>query len=212
MRFPVSAIVLSLYAALAASSPIPEPDTSDIDLSKIYVEGIAHAGSGCPSESVAFTHNSDWTVFTLVFERFSVSIGPGIPSAQRSKNCIVEARLRYPPGYQYTIYQADFRDQATLDKGVNATHQVSFWFAGETPKATLKAQWIGPLSGSYDFHGILANEALAWSPCSASAALNISSEISLDNSMNSQGSGNNFEDGLDFPTRTICSIRWRKCL
>lgn len=139
MRFPVSAIVLSLYAALAASSPISEPDTSDIDLSKIYVEGIAHAGSGCPSASVALTHNSNWTVFALVFERFSVSIGPGIPSAQKSKNCIVEVRLRYPPGYQYTIYQADFRDQATLDKGVNATHKASFWFAGETPKATLKA-------------------------------------------------------------------------
>ena len=103
MRFPVPAIALGLYAALTASSPIPEPDASDIDWSKIYLEGITYAGSGCSSASVSSFHNSDWKSFALAFESSTWAIGPGNPSTPRSRNCIVQVRLRYPPGYQYTI-------------------------------------------------------------------------------------------------------------
>ena len=219
MRFPVPAIVLSLYAGLAASSPIPEPDTSDIDWSKIYIEGITYAGSGCPSASVSSFHNSDWKSFTLAFESSTWAIGPGNPSTPRSRICVVQVRLRYPPGYQYTIYKVDFTGQATLDKGVKLTHQVDYQFVGETPKVTLKAQLFGPFDGSYTLHDIpydiLGNEALVWSPCSDPRALNLNSQLFLDNSMNPQGSGSTAASGdvIVHLTKTlhVYGMRWSKC-
>ena len=106
--------------------------------------------------------------------------------------------------------------RATLDRGVKLTHQVDYQFIGETPKATLKAQLFGPFDGSYTLHtpyDILGDEALVWSPCSDPRALNLNSQLSLDNSMNPQGSGSTAASGdvIDHPAKTLYGIQWRKC-
>ena len=103
--------------------------------------------------------------------------------------------------------------QATLDKDVKLTHQVDYRFSSGTSKAILKAQLVGPFGGSYNLHDTLSTEALVWSPCSAPATLNLNSQLSLDNSMNPQGSGSTAAPGdvIDHPAKTLFGIQWRKC-
>ena len=215
MRFSVNAIVLSLFAALAAASPLPGPDTlpstTDIDLTKVYIEGITYAGSGCKAGSVAVSNSKDFTVFTLRFDSYVTSIGPGTQFTDRRKNCNLNVKLHYPKGYQYTLYQADYTGTANLEKGVSATQESQYWFARETPRATLRAKWSGPFSDNYNFRDTLVHDAWVWSPCGASTTLNINTQLNLDNTGYPQASGYIAPNGIDPNVKTLYGISWRKC-
>ena len=214
MRFSVPTIILSLCAALAPASPLPGPDTlpsaANIDLTKVYIEGMTYAGSGCKAGSVAISHRQDFSVFTLSFDDFVVSIGPGTPFHYRRKNCNLNVKLHYPPGYQYTLYQADYTDTANLEKGVSATQESQYWFSG-TPRATLRTKFNGPFSGSFRLGDTLVNDALVWSPCGASTTLTINTQLYLDNTGYPQTSGYIPTDDLDPEWKILYGISWKKC-
>ena len=213
MRFTVPAIILSLCVALAVPSPLPEPDTSDVDFSKIVLEGISYAGSGCTAGSVSFSPKPEWTIFSLGFGQFTVSIGPGIPTSEKRKNCNLNVKLRYPTGYQYAIYRIDFAGYAALDKDVKATHQVDYWFSGQAlKKATLKSEFLGSFRDSYNVRATLTPDNWVWSPCNDSTTLNLNTQVFLDNSLSPQGYGTTvatetFGDTL----KAVYGAQWRKC-
>jgi len=210
MKYSISALVLGFFAVLSAAAPTPDGD--DVDPSQVYIEGITYAGSGCKAGSVAISKANDWKTVTLSFDSYVASIGPGVGFSERRKNCNINVKLHYPNGYQYTLYQTDYKGYCEIEKGVNARQQSEYWFAGfMDKKATFKSYWQGKYSDGFSFRDTIANEACVWSPCGASTTLNIDTQLNLENGGDKKSSGFITTDVIDHKVKTIYGVRWRKC-
>jgi len=210
MRLSVAAAVLSFFAALAAASPVP--DNSGIDPTKVYIETVKYAGSGCKAGSVEISKSDDATVVSLLFDSYSATVGPDTDFSKSHKNCNLNIKIHYPSGFQYTLYQTDYTGFANLEKDVKASQQSAYWFAGfKENTATLKTQWVGPYKKNYSFRDSLIASAYCWSPCGASTTLNINTELDLDNSKNPKGKGFISTEVIDHKVKTLYGILWRRC-
>jgi hypothetical protein len=210
MRLSVPAFVLSLCAAFAVANPVP--GAPGLDTSKVYIEQISYAGSGCKADSVAISPSQDWTIVTLAFDNFIASIGPGIPFTEKRKNCNVNFKVHYPQGYSFTLFKTDYYGRVDLQDKVVGIRQSRYWFAGfGAGISPPPCKWVGKKAESYHCTDTYATEALVWSPCGASTTLNVNAEVSLNNDNNPKGSGLLTVDVIDQKVKTIYSVQWKKC-
>jgi hypothetical protein len=72
----------------------------------------------------------------LIFDSYVASMGKGIAITEARKNCQLNINLQYPGGFQYSIFSADYRGYAQLDKGVNGTQQSTYYFSGQTAQVS----------------------------------------------------------------------------
>jgi hypothetical protein len=77
--------------------------------------------------------------FTLIFDSYVASIGPGVAITETRKNCQLNLDLRYPGGFQYSILGTIFRGYVGIEKGVTATQSATYYFSGR----------VSPQSSSY---------------------------------------------------------------
>lgn len=70
--------------------------------------------------------------FTLIFDQYVASIGPGVPVTQNRKNCQLNINMQYPGGFQYSVLSTQYRGYVGLDPGVNALQSATFYFSGRT--------------------------------------------------------------------------------
>ncbi|PUU76911.1 hypothetical protein B9Z19DRAFT_1087407 [Tuber borchii] len=209
MKYSVSALVLGLFAGLSAAAPAPQD--APPDPSQVSIEGITYAGSGCKAGSVAISPSGDYQTFTLSFDSYVASIGPGVPFVQKRKNCNLNVNIHYPSGYQYTLYTIDYTGFADLHTGVSASQTSEYWFPGDQ-HATFQTNFNGPYTKTYSFTDTLASESLVWSPCGASTTLNINTQLLLTSS-DPQASGIITTDVVDIQAKPkhIYGIKWKKC-
>ena len=217
MRFLASAIVLSFFAVFAAASPVPQslnpqPLPPGFDPSKVGIEAVSYAGSGCKAGSVAISPSQDWTVVTLAFDSYIASIGPGIPFVERRKNCNINFRLHYPQGYSFALYKTDYIGRVDLQDRVNATQESNYWFAGHPPPPPepIYSRWTGPINENYHLTDTLVGSALVWSPCGASTTFNVNTQVYLDSSDPTK-SGFITTDVIDNKVKTLLGIQWQQC-
>ncbi|PUU75415.1 hypothetical protein B9Z19DRAFT_1031037 [Tuber borchii] len=211
MKYSVSALVLGLFACLSAAAPTPDDKP---DPSQVSIEGITYAGTGCKAGSVAISLAGDYQTFTLSFDSYVASIGPGVPFVEKYKNCNLNVNIHYPPGYQYTLYTTDYTGFADLQGGVSASQTSRYWFAGFPPGVTLGTSFTGPYTKTYSFTDTLASESFVWSPCGASTTLNINTQLLLTSS-DPKASGIITTDVVDLKAKPkqayTYGIRWQKC-
>lgn len=124
-----SSSILAL-AALAASNPLPVPQDGPSG-HEIEIAGVTYGGTGCPDGTVQGLLTDDKTTLTLSFDAYTVQSGPAIPATDRRKFCQLQLKLRYPSGFQYSIFGADYRGYASLEKGVTGTTQSTYYFSGQ---------------------------------------------------------------------------------
>jgi hypothetical protein len=139
------AVIASPMGASATSSAIlPNP-------SQVYINGITYGGTGCPQGTLSSFISADRQTFvkfrtftaiiadlfvsyrfTLIFDEYVASIGPGVPITENRKNCQLDIDLQYPSGFQYSVFNADYRGYAALDANVTGTQQSTYYFSGRT--------------------------------------------------------------------------------
>lgn len=73
---------------------------------------------------------------TLIFDQYVASQGKGISVTESRKNCQLNIALLYPSGFQYSVFSADYRGYAALDKGVNGTQKSTYYFSGQTAQVS----------------------------------------------------------------------------
>jgi len=206
MKFlALSAAAVALFATNAVAIPTPE-----LDLSQVYFESIDYGGTGCPGGSAAASLSTDRKTFTLIFDSYVARVGPGIDAEDR-KNCQINIHLYYPHGIQYSLFSADYRGYVKLDKGVTGTQKATYYFAGNTAQHSSETNWDGPISKDYLIHDETDFKSTMWSPCGDVRALNINSQIRLDNSENTDGSGYLTTDSTDGKVSFILGLRWQPC-
>ncbi|KAH8589932.1 secreted protein, partial [Bisporella sp. PMI_857] len=176
----------------------------------IYINKFTYAGSGCPAGSVANSTDASKQVLTLLFDQYVASIGPGTKVADRRKNCAVSLDIHYPQGYQYSIFSADYRGYADLDKGVTGEQQSTYYFSGQQQQFKAKTTWKGEYRADYLLTDKYAIESVVWSPCGANLPLNINTEVRLSSQKPNQA-GLLTNDSQDFKVTKKYRVQWRKC-
>lgn len=77
---------------------------------------------------------------TLIFDSYVASQGKGVLVTENRKNCQLNIDLLYPPGFQYSVFSADYRGYAALDKGVTGTQKSTYYFSGQTAQVSHAVQ------------------------------------------------------------------------
>jgi hypothetical protein len=95
--------------------------------------------------------------FTLIFDDYVASIGPGVAITESRKNCQLDIDLQYPSGFQYSVFNADYRGYAALDANVTGTQQSTYYFSGRMYFPMPDWATAASMSCSTVLLGILAN-------------------------------------------------------
>ena len=178
MKYSISAIVLGFFAAFNAAAPTPDDKP---DPGQVTITGVIYVGFGCPAGKAAVSHSPDLSTVTIIFDEYKASIGPGNRFADQAKNCNLNFKVNYPPGYQYTIYKSAFTGYGLLEKGVTLKQMSSYWFASfVNDKPTFQSTLVGPYNSDYTLTDTL--QYTVWSPYGASTTLSINTQLVLTSS------------------------------
>ncbi len=210
MRFIKHAVVVGLFgvmmsnnSALAQTSPDP---------SQVYIQRLTYAGAGCASGTVAHNVASDAKAFTLLFSDFIAEAGPNVPLGKNKSACRVTVDLRFPNGWSYSVFTVDYRGFMSLDANVSTTQKSSYYFQAASGSArTFSTTKWGPLDQDYHLRDSIVVSDLNWSPCGRTRAMNIDTEISVNNTRAPQSSGLITIDSIDGQLAQTYGIIWQRC-
>ncbi len=176
----------------------------------VRIRSISYAGSGCPAGTVSQNVAQDLKAFTLLFDSYIAEVGPGVQLNQSRKNCQIAVDLHFPQGWSYSILDVDYRGYASLEAGVTGTQQSAYYFQGSAATATLRSNFRGPTQQDYQIRDSLGLAAVVWSPCGATRALNINTQVRLTSS-NRFARGLMTTDSIDGELTHVYGVRWRRC-
>jgi Domain of unknown function (DUF4360) len=194
-----------LFAGSLSAQTAPDP-------SQVFIQRLTYAGPGCPTGSVAHNMARDAKAFTLIFSDFSAQVGPGIPLGKAKNSCRVTLDMRFPNGWSYSVFSVDYRGYMALDANVKGLQKSTYYFQATPGLArTMNSTFWGPSFRDYQVRDALPLSDVNWSPCGRTRAMNIDTEISVDNALNLSNSGELTIDSMDGEVRHIYGIQWQRC-
>ncbi|RDL34411.1 Uncharacterized protein BP5553_07539 [Venustampulla echinocandica] len=203
------ALAATAYALPATSAPAVTPDPSQVSIA-----GITYGGTGCPQGSVGSYISGDRQTFTLIFDRYVASLGPGVAITENRKNCQLNINLKYPGGFQYSVFNTVYRGYIGIDAGVSGVQSTTFYFSGGTyptsSQTTTSTTFKGPLDGNYEVSDNADLTSTVWSPCGASVGLNLNSQVRLTSSSGT-ATGQITSDSIDGHLTFVVGVKWQKC-
>ncbi|KAK0669877.1 hypothetical protein QBC41DRAFT_364479 [Cercophora samala] len=172
--------ILPLVAGLATASPVLVDPLADTPSGhEVTIVGLAFAGSGCPAGTVSGQLSSDLTTITLLYANFVAQAGQGISASNYRKNCQLNVKIKYPQGYQFSVFKADYRGYAQIPAGDTGTCKATYYFSGDSKQITSTLTLKGPYDDNYLKTDTFGVESTVWSPCGLEGLLNINSEVRL---------------------------------
>jgi hypothetical protein len=173
MKYTIATLAL---AAASLANPVPAPATSAP--SSFKITNVVSGGSGCPQGSI----DVDWKdskLLPIYFSReFTAKVGSKTDVVESRKNCQINLKLEYEPGFSFAVYQADYTGWADLDGGVTGVVKSTYYFSGQQDQCSSSLSIQGPFHGKYYKQDDVA--LTAWSPCGSGEALfNVNSEVAL---------------------------------
>jgi hypothetical protein len=149
---------LTLFSGLAAASPVIVDTLADAPSGhEVQIVGLAFAGSGCPAGSVSGQLSSDLTTITLLYASFVAQAGNGISPSNYRKNCQLNVKLKYPSGWQFSVFKADYRGYAQIPAGDTGTCKATYYFSGDSRQVTYSSHPVNqcsfPRTNTLRLHG-----------------------------------------------------------
>lgn len=199
--------VLPLTAAvvlLALVSPVPAQQAPE----GVRVANISYRGSGCPPDSARAIISPHGRALTVLFSAFVARDGPDVPSPDRRRSCRLTVDLDYPQGWQYAIYEVDYRGGALLDEGTWGRQQARLHIrgAGAVPS---HMRIDGPYDDDYHTRSSIASGRRGWSRCHRPGPLTIDTSIHV----HARHSSTAYMtvDSIDGVVEQTYNIEWRRC-
>ncbi len=179
--------VLCAIATLMATSISPA-----VANDKVEILGVNYGGNGCPADSasVAVSFNARDTI--ILFDKF---IALGKNPAESRKSCNLSIPIKVPPGFQISIYNADYRGYVSSATAANL--RAEYFFAGMRGPV-----FTHSFTGETKYNVEDSSQALAnvWSRCGDSVNLRVNASITA------RGSGMATVDAL-----RLARIHYRTC-
>ncbi|KAK5654730.1 hypothetical protein OQA88_7055 [Cercophora sp. LCS_1] len=205
---------LLAFAGLAAALPAQEEPRQYLNAGpsghEVQITGIAFAGSGCPAGSVSGQLSSDLTTITLLYTSFVAQSGKGLSASNYRKNCQLNVKLKYPSGWQFSVFKADYRGYAQISSGDTGTCKATYYFSGDSTQVTSTLTIRGPYDDNYLKTDQFGVQSTVWSPCGLEGLLNINSEVRL-SPADSNKAGLLTVDSTDLRFKQIHYLQWQKC-
>jgi hypothetical protein len=186
-----------------------DEDAAGPNPSQVHIHSIAYAGSGCPAGSVSESVSPDAKAFTLLFDSYVAEGGPGILLKEGRKNCQIAVDLRFPQGWSYTVVDVDYRGYVRIDSGASGLQKTNYYFQGQSTGPALQSTFKGPTDKDYHIRDSLGVDALVWSPCGASRALNLNTQVRVTTRGNQRALMT--IDSIDGQLTHKYGIQWRQC-
>jgi hypothetical protein len=180
--------------------------------SEVYVNHITYGGTGCPDGSVAQDISGDAKAFTVIFDKYLVEVGPGVPRENNRKFCQLTVDLHIPEGWSYTLFDVTYSGFASLDSGTSGIGNSTYYFEG-APSVSYPLEWsgAGPFSGNYRSKDTLAFNERVWAACGVNRALNIKSSLEV-SARDPNASATVTIDTVDGELAHRYGIAWRRCV
>ncbi|CZS93212.1 uncharacterized protein RAG0_03596 [Rhynchosporium agropyri] len=202
-----------VFAAAALASPLDSSETNTGSVApptSVTIKNIVYGGTGCPQGTVGSFISPDRTTFTLIFDRFVASLGPGVPVTENRKNCQLNLELQYPGGFQYSISSTMYRGYVDVEKGVTGRQQATYYFSGQSNQISSGTNFVGPRAGDYATTDTMPLTSTIWSPCGVTTALNVNSQVRLTSTV-SGASGVITDDSIDGKIEFQVGVQWQAC-
>ncbi len=116
----------------------------------IRIRGVHYGGTGCPGNSVDTYVSPDASAMTLIFDQYVAEVGPGISASASRKFCNLVVDMVVPSGWQFSVFQVDYRGFADLKSATTGYMNSSYYFSGSdarTNTRTTTARFSGPIAG-----------------------------------------------------------------
>jgi len=205
LALPSDPLAVTIAAPAATTTAAVGPDPSEV-----YINSISYGGTGCPQGSVGSFISADRQTFTLIFDSYVASIGPGVAVTNNRLNCQLNLDLQYPAGFQYSVLGTEFRGYAGLDAGVTGVQQATYYFSGSSTQVSTSTTFKGPTSGDYEISDTIPFTSTIFSPCGAALPLNINSQVRLTSTVTS-ATGILTDDSIDGKITFVVGVQWQKC-
>jgi hypothetical protein len=192
----------SLVADTDTLALVPDP-------TRVYVQSNTYGGTGCPQGSVGQSFANDRLSFTMIFDSFVASSGPGVPVTESRKNCQLNINLRIPNGFSYSVATFDYRGYMNLPAGVAAEQKVTYYFQGEVKQASAGLRFTGPVNRDYLSRDTLGLAAMLWMACGRNVPLNVNSQVRLTGLLSRQAQVTS--DSFDGKVKHIMGLQFRRC-
>ena len=171
-------------SALVAAGGITTPSYAQApDPDSVYVQSIRYEGTGCPQGSVGSSFANDRQSFTLVFDSFVASIGPGVAREEARKRCELDVDLKAPDGWSWAVVETTARGYVSLPADVRAESQLQYSSHegrhANNGRLSEDAEFNGPVSKDYLLTNTSPRTAINWSRCGGTNHLYITAEVSL---------------------------------
>lgn len=170
---------------MPAQIPVQIPIDNNIGIpasGQVKIKDVAYIGNGCPEGSVASDIATDFTALTLIFSKFVAEVGPTVSPVEKAKQCRINFNLEIPSGWQFTIFQVDYRGFADLDAGTAGLHSASYFFADTASIRRVKAvqKFTAPFEGDFESHHKIGFTSNLWSRCSVNQTLVLDTSLALE--------------------------------
>jgi hypothetical protein len=175
---------------------------------EVFVQSITYDGTGCPEGSVAQSFSADRTSFTLIFDQFVATKGPGVAPSENTKTCQVNLDLKVPQGWQYSIGTVDYRGFVALPKKMKAKQETTYYFDGDGDLASADTTYAGPVSKSYLIRDTLPFSTVVWSSCDVVRPLTMTTQLSLKGGTEP---GQISNDSVDGKVKFVLALQWKQC-
>jgi len=203
--------ILAIFSGFAAASPIIVGNLSDGPSGHdVQIVGLAFAGSGCPAGTVSGQLSSDLTTITLLYADFVAQAGNNMSPSNYRKNCQLNVKLKYPSGWQFSVFKADYRGYAQIPEGDTGTCKATYYFSGDTRQITSTMTIRGPYDDNYIKTDQFGVESTVWSPCGLEGLLNINSEVRL-SPMDAVKPALMTVDSTDLRFQQVHYLQWQVC-
>ncbi|KAK4240088.1 hypothetical protein C8A03DRAFT_42373 [Achaetomium macrosporum] len=203
--------ILTLLSSLAAASPVVVDGLAEGPSGhEVEITGLAFAGSGCPAGSVSGQLSSDLTTLTLLYANFVAQAGKDISPSNYRKNCQLNVKLKYPSGWQFSVFKADYRGYAQIPAGDTGTCKATYYFSGDSRQISSTMTLKGPYDDNYIKTDQFGVESTVWSPCGLEGLLNINSEVRL-SPMDATKPALMTVDSTDLRFTQVHYLQWQKC-
>jgi hypothetical protein len=203
-RGALALLVLVSSFAASAQEAAAGPNPADV-----YVESISYGGTGCPQGTVAQSFSNDRTAFTLIFDSYIASTGPGLPITESRKACQLNVNLHVPQGWSFAIASVDYRGFVQLPAGATASQEATYYFSGQTVQSARTTNFVGPIARDYLVQDQVPLLSLVWSQCNAVRPLNIKSAVAI--VAGSSQSAQITTDSIDGKVKTLFKLAWIRC-
>jgi hypothetical protein len=197
---PLLALLLAAPLATLADGP-----------TGVRIASVEYGGTGCPQGSVASTIAPDATQFTMIFDSFIASDGPGANPSDNRKDCVIHLKMEVPDGWAYQIEAVDFRGYASFDSDKSKGHIVSrFKFVNGPRVARNRVDFKGPFDDDYLHRVTVRREERAWSSCRGRFR-----DMDLDNEIVAKARQNGNAmltvDSIDGTVKQTYQLKWARC-